>query len=235
MVVATLALLALAAPHPAWSANPTVFLSWHAPYGSPGATQTLVAKCTDDPTVRDTLYLTFETGRNAPTLYGMAATIYFRAMLGDTLGRFWWFGGGERNPRNIRIEWARDSCTGCTKPWHASGPGSVMYDRTSGSGRLNLLYAVPANLAAPVADSTLYCFARLLFPRPRPGELSCDKPICIEWGIGEFSFELGAQDAHPGREGARYASWNSPHGEVCASYRDVTKARPWRPREGTRR
>src|SRR5207247_8740025 len=115
------------------------------------------------------------------------------------------------------------------------GPGSVLDDRTCGSGSLIRLYAVPAAPAATVADSTLYCFASLLFQRPRPGELSCGKPICIEWGIGEFSFELGAQDAHPGREGARYASWNSPHGEVCASYRDVTKARPWRPREGTRR
>src|SRR5262245_50245430 len=142
-LVPTLAILVLLQAAPARASDPRLFLAWHAPYGAPGATSSLNVSCADS-TVRDTLFCTFISGRT-DTLYDIDATIYFKAALGDTIGPSWWFGGGMKNRRNIMIEYpGMDGWSGCANPWPSNGLALVNYDRTAGSGRLQISYAIPS-------------------------------------------------------------------------------------------
>jgi hypothetical protein len=70
----------------------TFYAAWRAPWGTPRATDHLMVSCTDEE-VRDTLYLTFDPGRDS-TIFGMIGEVYFRAQPSDTLGPLWWLGGG---------------------------------------------------------------------------------------------------------------------------------------------
>lgn len=215
---------------PARGQNPRVYLAWHAPAGMPGATDTLSAPCGSDSTQRDTLYLSFDPGRDSK-LFGAGVMLYFRAQPGDTLGPSWWWGGGESNRWNVRIEYPVDSMSfSCKSPWPVNGMAGTVFDRTSGRGRLRVDYAVSADLAGEVKKGTRYCFARLLIPRPRRSLEHCDQPICVEWRDEEFAFGIGEDTDVRADGGDRWVAYNSPGGRVCATYRSALTAKPWDPR-----
>ena len=213
--------LALALPLPllpavARCADPTIYLSWHAPYGTPGATDTLMAPCGDGGR-KDTLYLTFKTGRSTGGFFGLDGTLVFHAPIQDTLSAHWWF-----EQQHLEVQFSTDSIPGITRAWR--GPLSMTttyFDRTAGSGRLRLMNVRPTMFPVWVRDSVQYFFCRILVPRPSAEMLRCDQPLCIEWTESEVYLDTTTQttamasriDSH------RFVSWNSPNGKVCADYR----------------
>ena len=202
------------------AARPKVYLTWHAPYGSPRATDTLSAAC-GDTSGRDTLWLSMHIGADSTNFYAYTMHLLFRAQPGDTLGPNWWFGGKEANPWNVRVEWVQDSWKDCHKPAYFAPWTTVSYDRTRESGRLYMNYTIRADRAQVVGGDTLYCLARVLFPRPRPGQANCTQPICIEWSYGQFSFDLYGDDSYPQPGSQRFVSWNSPKGQVCKWFKSL--------------
>ena len=193
------------------------YLSWHAPFGSPRATDTLSAAC-GDTSGRDTLWLSMQIDADSTNFYAYSMALLFRAQPGDTLGPNWWFGGKEANPWNVRVEWVQDSWKDCHKLAYFPPWTTVNYDRTKESGRLYMNYTIRADRSKVVGRDTLYCLARILFPRPRLGQANCNQPICIEWSFGQFSFDLYGEDTYPSPGSRRFVSWNSPRGEVCRTF-----------------
>jgi hypothetical protein len=204
---------------PAMAAGaPRLYLTWHAPYGEPGASATLEAPCGTDSTGRDTLFLVFEPGRDDTSFIGLDVTLYFRAASGDSLGPMWWFGGGTQNPRNIQIQFMDQHHPGLAWPWKWAGFGASAYDRTRGTGRLQITYGVALQQTqADMRDSTRYRFARILIPRPLASQPSCQTPVCIE-AQAELAFRQGEDTQGTGVGSRRYVSWNSPAGEVCGAF-----------------
>ncbi len=209
----------------AWGADPQLFLSWRAPYGSPRAAESVTAACGDTATA-DTLYLTYLTGRDSQFFVGVEATVYFRAATGDTLGPFWQF---DKGSDGLHVEFNADSVPGCTRPWKGgTGFGGQVYDRTAGSGRLRLFNVLPIGQPVPVRDSTLYLLARFLLRHPPARLPRCDQPICIEWATGELVLDSTAV-TKASRGGSRFVAWNSPKGPVCSPFRPQGPE-PWKPK-----
>ncbi len=208
--------------------EPKIYLAWNAPYGSPRARDNIEVAC-GDTTRRDTLYVSFDPGRDLEKFYGMSVTLRFHAAEGDTLGPLWWFGGGESNPRNIRILFPVEPGWPCRGPWKVQGVGVPSYARTPEGGLLDVMYAVNSD-SAKALPRDRYCFARIVFPRPTRDMANCRQPICIECVQSEIGYEVGAPAALAGIGGSRFAGWNSPGTEVCAKYRASRKVAPWRPR-----
>jgi hypothetical protein len=214
----------------------TFYAAWKAPWGTPRATDHLEVACTDEE-VRDTLWLTFEPGRDS-TIYGMIAEVYFRAQPGDTLGPMWWYGGGALSDVNIVMEWPKPNdptWKGAGIPWTTNGFGAANYDRTPGSGRLKIVFAVSADTPGRVQAGKRYAFARLLILRGRTHKERCDQPICIEWGGGGVTFDLVAgEEEAPRVGGSRFVTWNSKNRRACAEYTSASAGRPWTPKPGSR-
>jgi hypothetical protein len=212
-----LCLVAVLSPGTVWGARPRAYLSWHAPYGSPGASDTLMAPGSDG-SRKDTLYVTFQTGRTSGDFVGAEAILLFRAALHDTLSPHWWF-----DQKNLEVQFAVDSIPGATRAW--SAPLSMMmtfYDRSSGSGRLRLSNVRPSSMPVAVRDSVRYFYARILVPRPPAAVMGGDRPICIQCTQMEMILIGASADStlEIGREGHRFTSWNSRDAKVCADYRD---------------
>lgn len=177
----SLTLLILCAA-PAWvgADEPRLYLSWHAPYGLPGASDTLIRACGDTSRV-DTLFLSFDPGRACVTFVGMTATLRFRAQAGDSLGPQWGAPGAGPLPRWMRLEWAPDSSSGCPSPWSTRGFGFGGYRKLEGQGVLRMVYAVPSGDTARVEPGRRYGLALLLLRGlPLEGPF-CRQPVCVEW------------------------------------------------------
>jgi hypothetical protein len=212
-------------------AEPRIFMAWRAPYGTPGALSNLDLAC-DDTSRVDTLYLSFETGRDLPGFFGMSAKLRFYPAEGDTLGPFWFFGREGRNPGALMIQIDPDGTFPCSQPWVRPGLGGPTFEFRPWAAELSFVYAVAVGTEAPVSGRTRYCFARVLIARNRCHLAGSRQPVCIEWA--EAFYSGGGRDLPIERGPARYVSLNSPDGSVCDPYRRLSRLAPWTPaRPGT--
>jgi len=191
---------------------PRVFLSWHAPFGLPRATDTLTTACGDGG--QDTLFLTFETGADTTTFLGLEAMLLMRAPFGQTLSERW------NTEECAGVVFPGDSIPGVTRPWRGSmSLNFTFYDRTQGSGRLRLSNVRPPSRPVAVRDSVPYLYARVLFPHPPAGTPGWDQPVCIEWADSEFLMDTTSRSSTIVHySGHRYVSMNSPGGAVCEPF-----------------
>jgi hypothetical protein len=229
--LAIVILICLADGRPALADEPSLYLSWHAPYGAAGASETLTAACGDSLRA-DTLYLSFDPGRDSPTFYGMIAVLNVRASSGDSLGPYWSLAVTEQNRAGLRIELGLDYDFPAPQPWKATGTGRQLSDKRVGSKVISMLHAVKSTDAAPVQNGTVYCFGRLVFLHRGDEPAGCGESVCIEWESAQLGFgPKEAVDVASG--GSRFVTWNSADGTAC----EVIRARParWKaPKGGTR-
>jgi len=203
-----------------------IYLAWHAPYGEPGASEAISPACGDTST-KDTLYMTFDPGRDAEQFLGLTATLYFWSGAGDTLSAPWWF-GNELEFRGLEVRFNPDSVPGAPRPWPEQNVARAGYSWTRGSGKLRMIVAVGMQGAQPVSAGKRYVLARLLVPRPARRTPGCDQPICVEWAEARLSFGYEAGDSEDVNRGGRFVAWNSPGGRVCAPMRRFATP-PWEP------
>jgi len=210
--------------------EPQLYMAWHAPWGELNATDTLSVPSVADSSRTDTLYLSFDSGRDAPKFYGMFARLYFRPQFGDTLGRFFNFKRGWWNMGNLRIEFDPSESFPCPQPWPRTGFGQPDFEWEDGghAARLDLIYAMPQEQTAPIKANTRYCFARLMFRERRPDLLGSHDPVCLEWSTARLSF--GGADVIATHGPGRFVSFNSPDGSVCTPYRRETATSSWHPK-----
>ena len=222
-----LLLLLLLAPR-ARAVEPRTYLSWHAPYGTPGATDNISFTCGDG--VSDTLFLTYETGADTGQFCGLEAEVHFRVPAPDSLGSYW------RSLENdIECEFLPDSIHGATRPWRGSlSLRFSFFDYANGIGRLQLSHVRPPLRPVTVRDSLPYFYARVVIPHPPAGQPRCDQPICIEWAGAQFIMDTtAATSVYAGKRGHPYVTMNSPNGAVCASFLPAVvgkKPETWRPK-----
>src|SRR5262245_47285481 len=113
-----------------------LYLTWHAPFGQPGATDQLTAAC-GDTTAKDTLYMCFDPGTDADHFQSFTATVYFWATAGDTLDPHWSFGEG-RDFKRLQVQFAPDSVAGAEPAWPTSAFAAAGYNSSVGSGKLRM-------------------------------------------------------------------------------------------------
>ncbi len=208
-------------------APPQLFIAWHAPYGTPGATDTISFGAGDSNRV-DTLFMSFEIGRNTPQFLGMTARLYFHPANGDTLGTYWRYDSGSPNYRNLEIEFDPDGSFPCPQPWNRSGAGLVDFEFDAGGASLDLTYVITAMQNVIPADGRVrYCFARVMFRQRRWDLPGARQPVCLEWAVSRFSSGLDEATARSGP--GRCISMNSPDGSVCVPYRRNPGPLPWAP------
>jgi len=218
--------LTLLAGRAAAAGEPRLLLSWNAPYGSPRALENIAAAC--DSAGLDTLYLSFDPGRDSPTFLGMSGTLYFHAAGGDSLGSFWKIDDMNQPSSPLHVGFDSDSARAFQTPYETQGAGQGRYDYTIGSGRLRMIYAVPENGASPVKSGRVYGLARVTIRHPHSGAGGCAQPICVEWHDASLAFTTsGVVDANRGQ---RWVSLNSPNGKVCDSFRDTYAPKTWKPK-----
>jgi len=235
-VLGTLAALAAASGAHAAPAQPAgraaagsgaaLYASWKAPYGQPGAVSSIEAACGDTTGV-DTLYLSFDPGRDAPDFRGLTATLYFHAPDGTTLTEFWKKGGGGVDGSPLRVVYTSDPERGFETPWTTLALGGQSYDFVRTSGRLRFIYANPPKVNEGVRAGRIYGFARVLVRRPAAGSDGCGVPMCIEWFNARMSY--GPDDDRDVNRGDRHLLLNSNAGDVCSSVRETVGITPWRP------
>jgi hypothetical protein len=213
-------------------APPQLYLSWRAPYGMPGATDT-ISFGTGDSNRVDTLYMSFETGRSGPEFLGVFARLYLHPAFGDTLGTYWHYGYGAWNYRNVAIEFDPDGSFPCPQPWIHNGMGFPDFDFNASGAKLDLYYVITRlQDAIPVDGHVRYCFARVMFRQKQWHLPGATQPVCLEWALGRFS--VGRRDVVARRGAQRCVSINSPDGSVCLPYRRDSAPpnwvpNPWRP------
>jgi hypothetical protein len=203
-------------------------LSWHAPYGSTGATLTLAPHCgTPHP---DTLWLTIEVPDAIDHLYGFDTLLMFHAISGDTLTPYWHFGGGESNPNNIRVEWP-DSHWPTMNPFWYQNFGAADYRHAAEAGALDMTFAVNADSALRVAAGSRFAVARVLFPAiPDSDTTTCHHPVCVEWrsamlGVAIHGHNLTGTDVG----GTRFVSFATDQWSVCDPFLPSRAPRSWLP------
>ena len=206
-----------------------LYLSWGAPHGMPGARRDVAVSCGDTGRV-DTLYLSLETGRDLPRLFGMSGRIAVRPAPGDSLGAFWGFGDGGANRGGLLVQMDADGTFPCAQPWLYPGMGGTMYQSSPGKGELLVIYAVRPDDAVPVSGRTRYCLARLLLLHRRCDLDGARQPVCSEWT--EAGYSGGGPDILVRRGPARFVTVNSPDGSVCATWRGAGVPAAWRPPAG---
>ena len=222
----TAALLALAAPARA-NEDMQLYLTWHAPYGAPGATTDL-SGAWGDSTREDTLYMSFDLGTDAESFNGFMATLLLHPAIGDTLEQHWRFGHGMDNLKGVRPLWSIDSIPGARVPWRGLRHlAAIHYDYTSGLGTLKMTFAIPAGASRSFKYGERFCIGRLLFQRPSAGDLGARHPICIEWATSTLSLWFGYYPEVT--SGERFVTWNAPDGRACEPFRAPVKVRPWKP------
>ena len=113
--------------------NAKMYLTWHAPFGQPGASDALVAAC-GDTTTKDTLYMCFDPGQDIETFESLTATLYFWAASGDTLDPHWFFGEGQAF-HGLQVEYAPEGVAGTEPAWGQSSTyASSGYTKSKASG-----------------------------------------------------------------------------------------------------
>jgi hypothetical protein len=205
--------------------NARIYLTWHAPYGQPGATDQLNSAC-GDTTARDTLYMCIDTGNDADKFQSFTATLYFWAAPGDSLDPHWLFGEGQKIER-LQVEYAPRDIPGVEPAWPASAYAASGYSSSKASGKLRLIAAGADGVGWPLKGGQTYVAARLLVPRPPAKSRSCERSVCIEWSLALFG--LGSGRLPEIHAGERFVSWNSKGGKACATMRSFAAPAPWRP------
>ena len=191
--------------------QPKLYMAWHAPYGTPGATENIQSHCGDGG--RDTLFLTFISDFDTTRFDGLESMFYLRAPVGQTLSKRW------EDERYVEVLFPSDSIPGVTRMWQgALNMTFAYYDKTEGSGRLRLSNTRPPTRALPIRDHRPYFYARVLFTHPPAGTEGCDQPICIEWVSGEFVVDSTASSIFSGHHGHEFVTMNSPNGAACDAY-----------------
>ncbi len=215
---------------------PLLYAAWNAPWGTPRASAHRTAPCGAE-AASDTLYLTFDPGRDSPTFFGLMGEIYFRATSTDTLGPLWSFDDRPETESNLQIEFpsSHGPDWGAPSPWKGQGFGAKKYDRTRSSGRLQMVYAVPDQVAGPVQGGRKYVFARLIVPRGVKGMGACEQPVCIEWATAGLTFEVDSGEIDAARQGgSRFTTWNSKDGRSCADYTGILSPSGWKPKRSSK-
>ena len=187
--------------------EPSIYLAWGAPHGMPGARAAITTSCSDS-TAADTLYISFDPGKDQDRLIGIDANVFFRPMPGDTLGPYWYLG------RNLRVDF-EEPPEGITTPWPVIGAGMPRYRKDAEIGQLPLTFSVPASDAGPVKGGTRYHFARIILKHRGVIE-GCGQPVCVELYRLKPSFGPSGTWIMAGE---RFVSRNSPDGGVCSEYR----------------
>lgn len=197
------------------AAEAQLFLSWGAPWGSPGARTSFVPACSDTLAV-DTLYLSFVPGREAVRFAGFTADLAFHAPAADTLGSWWHMESkGGANGGNLLVEFGPWGEAGPAQPWRAGGQGFTQLERRPDEMRLRILFAVSQAVAGPVVSDSMYSLCRVLVRHRRTDRLAgCGQPVCVEWVRGTLAFAL--KDAPEVRRGERFVSWGRG---ACESFR----------------
>jgi hypothetical protein len=167
--------------------EPRVHLTWHAPYGLPGATTVIDATCGDS-LRRDTLYVSFQPTQYESTFVGVGGEIYVYAQPGDTLGSFWDVGRGGKNHGGMIATFRADESIPGRTPWNASGTGAVGYDRTPSSGRFKFGAVLAMDAGMPLEKDQVYVAGRIVIFSKGRNLGGCDRPVCIEWRRADFLF-----------------------------------------------
>jgi hypothetical protein len=220
LTCATAILLLIAAGRPALARDPALYLSWNAPHGMEGASENITAACGDSLRA-DTLYLSFDPGRDSPTFYGMTAVLSIQSPAADSLGPFWSFAVTEPNYVGLQIELDLDGTFPAPQPWKAAGFSRRLTDQRVGSKLISVFHVVKSTDAAPVKDGTVYCFGRLVFLHRGDEPAGCAQSVCIEWESAQLGF-APAEVVNIDSGGSRFVSWNSADGSACR----VIRARP---------
>jgi hypothetical protein len=167
---------------------PRLFLSWHAPAGEPGATDTVTAVCADSMRV-DTLWLSFEPTRDEPKFIGLLGELEIYSQGGDTLGGFWDMQPGGGNYGGLTGAWGPDSDFPGEQPWHFQGIRAVNYTRTRYRGTLKFFNVVPEFATDSLKAGHRYTVCRVYLRSKRPGLGGCASPACIAWQTAELMFK----------------------------------------------
>ena len=207
------------------AAEPEIYLTWHAPWGEPGATDTLSAAC--DSTGMDTLWLSVNPGLTSPTMLAMSATLLFHPAPGETLSSIWRKSFIEETTRLVIVDAAPNPGLGYPQMFKINGAGAASLDMTGHIGRLRIDYATPYNEAVGVTPR-VYAFARVSIKRPGPGDSRCAEPVCIDWS--EVELGLAANDDRKLRTHGphRFVSYNSPGGAIAETFR-AGERHSWKP------
>jgi hypothetical protein len=204
-----------------------LYLAWGAPCGMPRARANVNFTCSDTNEV-DTLYLSFETGRDLPRFYGMIGYLNILPAAGDSLGAFWDYSSEGGNRGGLKIQADPDGTFPCSQPFLRQGMAVPYCEFRPSKERIFFGYAVKLQDPGPVMADTRYCFARLLFAQKRCRLPGASQPVCIEWEKAEYS--PGGKPLFITRGPERFASVNSPEGSVCAPHRAFGKPPVWLPR-----
>jgi hypothetical protein len=219
-------LVLMLAAAPVFGDEARIFVTWGAPHGRPQARENVDAAC--DTTQVDTLYLSVDPGRDAPALVGMSATLYFHAAEGQALPDFWKIPDMNKAGSPLKVIFGPDAARGFSTPWTGQGMGQAQYDFSAGSGRLRMIYAIPAGTSDPVKRGKTYGVARVLVRRPSATVAGCGAPVCIEWHVASLAF--GPGDEPLVNHGARLVALNSADGAACAPFRSATAPGTWKPK-----
>jgi hypothetical protein len=171
----------------------------------------------------DTLYLCFDPGRDSTTITAVDALLWFRPAPGDTLDRHWWF-ESHSNPANLRVHYNPDGVIGASRVWSSDGIGGARSHSTPAEAFTRMVYAVRTMDRATIYGGRVYCFTRVLVPRP-PRKDICARPICIEWDWAGFAHSKG--DKEQCRRGSRFVTWNPGSKDPCAAEREKARVSPW--------
>ena len=228
LLVPALALLVGLAMAPAARAEETdIYLTWHAPWGYPGATDTLTADC--DTTHADTLWLSFQPDKPHPTFIAWEATLLFHPAPGETLSAWWYEVGAQGSPGHLGMQFHPHPGLGYPQPFRDNGAGGSRWDRVGGAARLRLVYATPHTSAVSI-DRKVYALARIEIRHSRGFENGCRQPICIEWSASRLSYYFGPEFEKVGSGPHRFLSLNSPGGAITVPYRQAARLRAWKPK-----
>src|SRR5207253_3198223 len=94
--------------------------------------------------------------------------------------------------------------------------------------RLDFIYGVRIEDAAPVRAHTRYCCGRIMIRQRKSNLPGSHQPACIEWSQARLSF--GGADVYATHGPGRFVSANSPRGDVCTPYRRNVMPGPWYPK-----
>ena len=220
----------------AHAGRPQLQLAWHAPYGTPGARDTLTMVAGDS-TKTDTLYISFDPGEHDSTFVGINATIMMRSADHDSLNAWWRYTAPMQvriGPFNPRVEYNDTGYWGMLSPWTTGGIGQSAWDCSRQNGRLRFVYAVGPTQGAPLDSGKTYVVARAIFHHPPKGIANSGQPLCLEFQLASLAYNnlLPEEETHWGEH--RMVSINSPGGQICKDFIQQTQGRapaPWKPKE----
>jgi hypothetical protein len=205
-----------------------MMLSWHAPYGMPGATSNLTL-APGDTTAEDTLFLTCVPAMDIRGFIAMTSLLRFRAAAGDSLPPYWRFGHRLDLP-NVNVQSAHVAGERYNVPWRkgSSGVSNASFDTLGAGGFMVVIVAVGSTQADSMRAGVPYVLARVLFRRPAAGIAGASRPVCVEWQYAKLN-PLN-KPAIVIERGDRFASWNSPGCAVCSAHRGTLAPAPWKPK-----